>query len=453
MPLASVLCMIMFLNPSGIAEPRQGQKVRTAQDDYAAAGNLVRRSIAATLHDSGNVERLQSRLEVNRLLAQRIAEAGGSSEETSNYIKELELALRALPVGPGRPTPLDFDRAIAQDFGPAWQLLTRGNRNQNLLAPDTDMTLHSGFYSRDRNMRLIELSIRKSRFELANGDGAEAVRTFQELLHFTQRIPVDVYVDRKAVIDCETVIFGELQKSLALLPSKGVLELIQAIRSSISRPTKLQNCIAVERLSMFANLEMMEKDFLLDPKAATASYSYFDPGESEAEGEAGSKWLELLESLATQSPAKRRIFFQNARTRVDQEYNSFDRMLSKTESEWDYSTATNATANHLDLIVSSYKATDPGMARIEAEARARCRIAAITLAAREFAWQHGRYPTELSEFLTKAEAMDPLNNKPFEYSIEQGNIVVKTAVHPILGQITLRKLPADPAAARRPKRP
>lgn len=451
MPLAPTLSLLLVIGASSASEPRQGQKLRTALDDYAAAGNLVRRSIAATLHDSGNVERLQSRLEVNRLLAQRIAKAGGSSEETSNYIKELELALRALPVGPGRPTPLDFDRAIAQDFGPAWQLLMRGNRNQNLPAHNRDTTLDSAFYSRDRNMQLIELSLRKGRFELANGDGAAAIRSFQELLHFTQRMPVDVYADRTAVIDCETLLFVELQKSLPALPSKGLLELSRAIRASVSRPTKLQNCIVGERLSEFANSEVMEKEFQTDPKSAVTAYSYFDPDESPAEG--ASQWRELFDSLATQSPAKRRIFFQNVRTRIDEEYNSFDRMLSKPEFEWDYSVPTTVTATHLDLYVSSLKATHPDMARFEAEARTRSRIAAITLAAREFAWQHGRYPTELSEFLTKAEAHDPLNNKPFEYSIEQGNIVVKTAVHPILGQITLRKLPADPAAARRPKRP
>ncbi len=451
MPLASTLSLLLVIGASSASGPIQGQKVRTAQDDYAAAGKLVRGSIAATLTTYDTVEQLRASMEQSKQSAKKENELGIGPEESNQFIKELERALRALPTGPRRPTRLDFDRVIAQEFEPTWRLILQGNRNPNMPEPRKEASLGLDFPISASFKFLVKIAVRKARFELAIGNGAAALRTFRETFQFAQRTRNESYIDRLVMVALEAIIFAELEKSLSALPSQGLPELIQAINASISGPSKLQSSILGEKLNNLALIEMTEKGFESDPKGSADYDSDSDDDEEKDEDEP--KWRALFQSLGNSTPAERRIFFQNTRARLDQTYGAFGRMLSQPEFNWNFKPASTPSESHLDFYVYFHTQLLPSVARADAEARTRCRIAAITLAAREFAWQHGRYPTELSEFLTKAEAHDPLNNNPFEYSIEQGNIVVKTAVHPILGQITLRKLPADPAAARRPKRP
>jgi hypothetical protein len=451
MPLAPMLSLLVLVAVSSTPEPIPGQKLRTAQDDYAAAGKLVRGSIAATLSTYDTVEKLRASIEQSKQSAKKENELGIGAEESNQFIKELERALRALPTGPGRPTRLDFDRVIAQEFEPTWRLILQGNRNPNMPEPRKEQDLGLDFPTSASFKFLVKIAVRKARFELANGNGAAALRTFRETFQFAQRTRNESYIDRLVMVALEAIIFAELEKSLSALPAQGLPELIQAINASISGPSKLQSSILGEKLNNLALMEMTEKGFESDPKGSADYDSDSDDDEEKDEDEP--KWRALFESLSKSSPAERRIFFQNARARLDQTYGAFGRMLSQPEFNWNFKPEPTPTTGPLDFYVSVQTSLFPDIARAEAEARTRCRIAAITLAAREFAWQHGRYPTDLSEFLSKAKAHDPLNNKPFEYSIEQGNIVVKTAVHPILGQITLRKLPADASAARRPRRP
>jgi hypothetical protein len=436
---------------TGSSGAAQGQQLRTAQDDYAAAGKLAEQSIAGALNNYESGDQLRAAIEQARRQAQEQSKLNEASEPNLDYVKRLEKALRALPTGLGRPTRLDFDRAIAQESEPAWRLILQGNRNPNMPEPPKELDLHFDFPINATFKLLAKICVRKARSELAIGNGAAALRTFRETFQFTQRIRNHSDVDRLVMVAMEAIIFAEIEKSWSALPSQGLPELIQAINASISGPSKLQSSLVGERINSFAFVEMTEKEFESDPKAAAAYDS--DPDDDEEEDEDEPKWRALMQSLGNSTPAERRIFFQNARARLDQTYGAFGRMLSQPEFTWNFKPETTPSTSHLDFYVYFHTSLLPDMARVEAQARTRCRIAAITLAAREFAWQHGRYPTELSEFLTKDEAHDPLNNKPFEYSIEQGNIVVKTAVHPILGQITLRKLPADASAARRPRRP
>lgn len=436
---------------TGSSGAAQGQKIRTAQDDYAAAGKLAEQSIAGALNNYESGDQLRAAIEQERRRAQEQSKLDETSEPNLDYVKRLEKALRALPTGPGRPSKLDFDRAIAQESEPAWRLILQGNRNPNMPEPPKELDLHFDFPINATFKLLAKICVRKARSELAIGNGAAALRTFRETFQFTQRIRNHSDVDRLVMVAMEAIIFAEIEKSLSALPSQGLPELIQAINASVSGPSKLQSSLIGERVNSFAFVQMTEKEFEIDPKAASAYDS--DPDDDEEEDEDEPKWRALMQSLGNSTPAERRIFFQNARARLDQTYGAFGQMLSQPEFNWNFTPEATPSTSHLDFYVNFHTSLLPTVARVDAEARTRCRIAAITLAAREFAWQHGRYPTDLSEFLTKTEALDPLNNKPFEYSIEQGNIVVKTAVHPILGQITLRKLPADASAARRPRRP
>ncbi len=446
-----MLSLMFIVAVTGSSGAAQGQKFRTAQDDYAAAGKLAEQSIAGALNNYESGDQLRAAIEQARRRAQEQSKLNETSEPNLDYVERLEKALRALPTGPGRPTRLDFDRAIAQESEPAWRLILQGNRNPNMPEPPKEQDLHMDFPINATFRLLAKICVRKARSELAIGNGAAALRTFRETFQFTQRIRNHSDVDRLVMVAMEAIIFAEIEKSLSALPSQGLPELIQAINSSVSGPSKLQSSLLGERINSIAFVEMTEKEFESDSKAASAYDS--DPDDDEEEDEDEPKWRALMQSLGNSTPAERRIFFQNARTRLDQTYGAFGRMLSQPEFNWSFTPEATPSTSHLDFYVNFHTSLLPTVARVDAEARTRCRIAAITLAAREFAWQHGRYPTELSEFLTKAEATDPLNNKPFEYSIEQGNIVVKTAVHPILGQISLRKLPADPAAAQRPRRP
>ncbi|CAN1512804.1 hypothetical protein MCEMSE15_00841 [Fimbriimonadaceae bacterium] len=451
MPLAPMLSFLLVIGASSASGPIQGQKVRTAQDDYAAAGKLAQESIAGALNNYESGDQLRAAIEQERRRAQEQSKLDETSQPNLDDVTRLGKALRALPSGPGRPTRLDFDRVIAQEFEPAWRLILQGNRNPNMPEPQKELDLHMDFPINATFRLLAKICVRKARSELAIGNGAAALRTFRETFQFTQRIRNQSDVDRLVMVAMEAIIFAELERSMAALPSQGLPELIQTISASVTGPSKLQSSLVGERINSFAFVEMTEKEFETDPKAAAAYDSYPDDDEEEDEDEP--KWRALFESLSKSSPAERRIFFQNVRARLDQTYGAFGRMLAQPEFNWNFKPESAPTTSNVDFYVSVHTSLLPDMARADAQARTRCRIAAITLAAREFTWQHGRYPTDLSEFLTKAEAHDPLNNKPFEYSIEQGNIVVKTAVHPILGQITLRKLPADAAAARRPKRP
>lgn len=451
MPLAPMLSLLLVIGASSASGPLQGQKVRTAQDDYAAASNLLRGSIAWTLSGYDSGDQLRAAIAQEKQDEKVEAELLQKKEPSSNYTSTLETALRVLPTGPGRPTRLELDRVITQNFEPAWRLILQGNRNPNMPEPRKELSLGDEVPISASFKLLVKIAVRKARFELATGNGAAAVRTFRETFQLTQRIRNESDVDRLVMVALEAIVFAELEKSLAALPSQGLPELIQAINASVSGPSKLQSSLVGERNNVLAFIDMTEKEFESDPKAA-AAYDP-DPDDDEEEDEDEPKWRALFESLSKSSPAERRIFFQNVRARLDQTYRAFGRMLAQPEFNWNFKPESAPTASNVDFYVSVHTSLLPDMARADAQARTRCRIAAITLAAREFAWQHGRYPTDLSEFLTKAEAHDPLNNKPFEYAIEQGNVVVKTAVHPILGEITLRKLPADPAAARRPKRP
>jgi len=450
MPLASIFSYILLFGGSGVSYSIPTQKFRTAQDDYEAAGELLRGSIALTLTNTDNIELLLSKLELSKQTAKRIADAGRNPEAMLKYIKELEKAISALPTGAGSPTRLDFDRAIALDFEPAWRLVLQGNRNPKMPTPSSEADIFFRLGGTASGLQLTKIAVRKARFELASGNGVAALRTFHEAFRFTQRLEINCCQNRLSMVACEGILFAELESSLAALPSQGLSELIQTINHSISGPSGLQIALAGERILQLALTGRMEKNFEGEPKKLAAD----DPGsDDDTEDDEEKKWNALFDSLEKSSPAERRAFFQNARSRYGQIYNSFGGMLSQPEHAWNLRPDVAPAASHLEFFVSDALLLQPEFTTMEAEARTRCRIAAITLAAREFAWQHGRYPTDLSEFLTKAEAHDPLNNKPFEYAIEQGNIVVKTAVHPILGQITLRKLPADPAAARRPKRP
>lgn len=450
MPLAPMLSLLLVIGASSASESLHGQKVRTAQDDYAAAGKLVEGSIAGTLvsYDSG--DQLRQAIASGKRNAKAESERFETKGPSPDYTIKLEKALLALPTGPGRPTRLDLDRVIAQEFEPAWRLILQGNRNPNMPPPQKELNLGLDFPVNASFKQLVKIAIRKARFELASGSGAAALRTFRETFQFTQRIKNESYVDRMVMVAMEAIIFAEIEKSLTSLPSQGLSELIQAIYASISGPSKLQSSLVGERINHLALTDMTEKDIASAPKGSAIDDTEPD---DEEEDEEDKKWSAMFLSLGSSTPAERRIFFQNARTRLVESYGAFGRMLSKPEFGWNFKPDTTPNAGHLDFYVSVQTSLFPDIARVEADARTRCRLAAITLAAREFVWQHGRYPTELSEFLTKGEAHDPLNNKPFEYSIEQGNIVVKTAVHPILGQITLRKFPTDPAAASRPKRP
>lgn len=451
MPLAPMLSLLVLVAVSSTPEPMQGQKLRTAQDDYAAASNLLRGSIAATLSGYDSGDQLRAAIAQEKQAEKDEAELLKGKEPSRNYTSTLEKALRVLPSGPGRPTRLDLDRVVTQNFEPAWRLILQGNRNPNIPEPRKELSLGDEVPISASFKLLVKIAVRKARYELATGNGAAAVRTFRETFQLTQRIRNESDIDRLVMVALEAIVFAELEKSMAALPSQGLPELIQSINASVSGPSKLQSSLVGERNNVLAFMDLTEKEFESDPKAAAAYDS--DPDDDEEEDEDEPKWRALMQSLGNSTPAERRIFFQNARARLDQTYGAFGRMLSQPEFNWDFTPEATPSTSHLDFYVNFHTSLLPTVARVDAEARTRCRIAAITLAAREFAWQHGRYPTELSEFLSKDEATDPLNNKPFEYSIEQGNIVVKTAVHPVLGQITLRKLPADASAARRPKRP
>lgn len=440
--MLSVMFVVAVTSSSGAA---QGQKLRTARDDYAAAAKLMEGSMASTLLHYETGEELREAIsELKQEIEQLTPDDAKYKESSEKEIQTFERALRSLPAGPGRPTRLDIDRLIAQEFEPAWQKLLAGNRNpvQAVSEPNAPSSLQF--------LVLIPTALRKMRFELANGNGAGAVQTYHETFKFTQRLDDTEFLERVVMVVCEQNLFNELDEMLLLFPSNGLTELIQTISQSGNGRPRLQKMLANLRTSSIQRTERMEQDFERDPMHFIDTWSKTNDLRST---EYTTKWRTILESLVRSSPVERSLFFQNVRERLKRAFESCGQMLTRPEHDWDFKGNSTLVSTPVAQFVSFHTDSFPYYARHEAEARTRCRIAAITLAAREFAWQHGRYPTDISEFLTKAEAHDPLNNKPFEYSIEQGNIVVKTAVHPVLGQITLRKLPAEPAAARRPKRP
>jgi hypothetical protein len=445
MPLASVLSVILLLSGSGVMALQSGQKLRTAQDDYAAAAKLVQGSLASTLLYYETGEDLREAIsELKKEIEQLTPDDAKYKESSEKEIQTFERVLRSLPAGPGRPTRLDIDRLIAQEFEPAWQKLLAGNRNPVRAVSEPNAPSSLQF------LVLIPTALRKMRFELANGDGAGAVQTYHETFKFTQRLDDTEFLERVVMVVCEQNLINELDEMLLFFPSNGLTELIQTISQSGNGRPRLQKVLANLRTSAIQRTDLMEQDFERDPMHFIDAWSKNNDLRST---EYTTNWRTTFERLVRSSPVERSLFFQKVREKLKRAFESFGQMLTRPEHDWDFKGNSTLGSTPVNQFVSFYTDSFPYYARHESEARTRCRIAAITLAAREFAWQQGRFPTNLSEFLTKAEAHDPLNNKPFQYSIEQGNIVVKTAVHPILGQITLRKLPADPAAARRPKRP
>jgi len=445
MPLAPMLSLLVFIAVASTPKPVQGQKPRTARDDYAAAAKLMERSMASILlHYETGAELREAISELKQEIEQLTPDDSKYKESSEKEIQTFERILRSLPAGPGRPTRLDIDRLIAQEFEPAWQKLLAGNRNpvRAVDEPNAPSSLQL--------LVLIPTALRKMRFELANGNGAGAVQTYHETFKFTQRLDDTEFLDRVVIVVCEQNLFNELDEMLLFFPSNGLTELIQTISQSGNGRPRLQKVLANLRTSAIQRTEHMEHTFERDPMHFIDTWSKKNDLHST---EYTTKWRTIFESLVRSSPVERSLFFQKVREKLKRAFESCGQMLTRPEHDWHLKEYSTLGSTPVDQFVSFYTDSFPYYARHEAEARTRCRIAAITLAAREFAWQQGRFPTNLSEFLTKAEAHDPLNNKPFEYSIEQGNIVVKTAVHPVLGQITLRKLPADASAAQRPKRP
>jgi hypothetical protein len=400
-----------------------------AYEDYVLAGERIRRSVATTLVSYDSVERLQ---EAIRLAESKAGESEDPASSSSQQLASLREALKALPTGPGRPTPLDFDRAIARDFGPAWALVLRGNQKPRIL-PRSSVDATTLFPEFTLFRSLVRAAMRKARVEFANGNATGALTTYRDSYRFIQRIGSEALIARLVTISCEAILFTEIERNLTLIPSAGLPEFIADLKASVSQTPRLVDCISVEQ-EFFRALINEIANKLDSPDASSALPEVFDevpPAE----------WTAFRAELMRMAPQERRKFFREVLKRHDSELLAFLAKLGEAESKWPLTEPPPRPSGNASAFLKLHALDMTGVARIEAEARTRTRVAMITLLAREYAWQHGAYLASLKDFLPESATVDPLTNQPYKYSVTNGAVIFKTAAHPVLGEISLRRPP------------
>ena len=404
-----------------------------AYEDYVLAGERIRGSVAATLVSYDSVERLQ---EAIRLAESKAGESEDPASSSGKQLARLREALKALPTGPGRPTPLDFDRAIVRDFGPAWALVLRGNQKPRI-SPRSSVDATTLFPEFAQFRSLARAAMRKARVEFANGKATGALTTYRDSYRFIQRIGSEALIARLVTISCEAILFAEVERNLMLIPSAGLPEFIDDLRGGISGPPHLVECISVEQ--EFFRASVMEIANKLDSSDASAALPQdFDDVSPAA-------WLSFRAEIMGMSKQERRQFFKGVLQRHDSELLAFLDKLGEPENKWPLREPPARPMGNTSVFLNLHALDTTGIARIEAEARTRTRVAIITLLAREHAWQHGTYPAGLKDFLPGTASIDPLTNQPYKYTITNGAVVVKTAAHPFLGEISLRRPPQTDA--------
>ncbi len=439
--MASVALIGLICLSAGLAHqdeiPLQTNLIRNgkgAYEDYVLAGERVQGSIASTLISYDSVERLQEAI--------RLAEAKRGEDEndvlgTSKQLARLREALKALPSGPGHPTPLDIDRAIAKDFGPAWTLILRGNQKPRTM-PRSKIDAETLFPEFAQFRLLARAAFRKARAEFANGNGSSALTTYRETNRLIQRIGNETLISRLVATSCEAMLFAEIERNLAVMPSSGLAGLIEDLKSNIQTSPRIKECLQTERDFFYFSLGEMQAKY--ESGKDNPKLEMTDPEED-------ADWGRLSKKLAAMPTGARLTFFKEAGKRLDDELFALSAKLNEPESKWPFGPTSTRPQSDISTFLNANALDFSAVCRIEAEARTRTRVAIITLLAREHAWQHGAYPANLKDFLKETATIDPLTNQPYKYSITNGAVVVKTAPHPLLGEISLRRAPRSDSSA------
>jgi hypothetical protein len=404
-----------------------------AYEDYVLAGERMRDSVARTLVDCDTVERFQQEL---RLAEAKVGEDEEPSSSSLAQLAKLRAAMKALPNEPGRPTQLDLDRAIAKDFGPAWVLILRGNQKPRI-SPRTHVDAQTSFPELAFLRMLPRFAMSKARVEFAKGNASGALSTYRETYKFIQRIGSEYVVSRLVTTRSEAILFAEIERYMTLIPSVGLADFIEDLRTSIGSSPRITDCIAVEQDFFRRTVAEMAKQFE-SSDASTALPEFDDKVPPE-------EWEEFRAAIVGMTLQERRDLFNSVVLRHDAELQAFLVKLGQPENRWPFSAPASRPRSNASTILKLHALNIEGLAQNEAAARTRTRIAIITLLAREHAWQHGAYPASLKDFLPESSTVDPLTNQPYKYSILNGAVVVKTATHPVLGEISLRRPPRSDA--------
>lgn len=440
--MASVAILGLVFLTTGIT-PQEKDSLQTniikngkgAYEDYVLAGERMRGSIASTLISYNSLGLLLEGLKRSEQPQKSDAYFLKSRLET---LETLKAALKSLPSGPGWPTSLDYDQAIVKNFGPAWSLILRGNQKPRI--PSRSRVDSSTLFPELAEFKLLtNFAMRKARIEFANGNASAALSTYRETYRFIQRIGSDTLIARLVTISCEAILFAEIERNLISVPSSGLSAFIADLRSGIAGVPRLIDCLTVEK--EFFRSEVSEVANKLEgPDAASALLEFDDEIPPE-------EWQPFRAALLGMPTSERRQFFKTVLMRHDSELQAFESKLREPEGNWPLSEPPPRPSGYASTFLNANALAVTGIARMEAETRTRTRIAIITLLAREHAWQHGTYPASLKDFLSETASTDPLTNQPYKYSVANGAVVVKTAAHPVLGEISLRRAPRSDSSA------
>ena len=407
-----------------------------AYTDYVRAAQLLRVTVASTLIGFDSVEDIH----------QQLASVKASPEDAWHRgpnIERLERALKRIGNINAKPTRLQYDRAVVSDFGPVWNLILRGNQKP-LLAPRASMDSMTLFPEFASFRQLVKIAARKFRVELADGNGAAAVRTLKESVRFSHRFGDDTIIARLVGVACEAILHAEIEKNVHLLPEAGLTELIAEIRRGYPAEPAIITAFQGERIMLADALKEVVN--APDPKMEPFRS---DP-DDEDEAEEDKEWNEMMTRVLSMSRAGKERFAQNVQTRFTSRLQNQALLLRSPERNWPLAPEKVVAQDDEDRFLKMMSIEFHSVFQAEARARTQNRLAVLHLLARRYQWHHGEAPTALKAFASSEDVIDPLTGNPFVMETAEGRLVFKSKGHPILGEISYAKrAEPDPTGVRK----
>lgn len=404
---------------------------RGAYEDYVRAGERFR---ASRLGLFQGIETGEDLRQIIRRLEQPLDPATDDPEDSaarSARLQEYQRLLARLPSGPGRPTTLDIDRAAVKEFLPAWEMVERGNEKP-LLPSRESIDIYTTFPEFATFRAIVQLVRRLVRVQLAEGDGAAAVKTYRSAFTFIDNTSHETIIARLVSAANEAILIADLERNLPLLPLSGLPELKSQLLLHLPEPPRFFSGLANERNFLI--------DVLKEQRKYLSEGNDIGPAILALVSDETPAISNLIARLKTASPAEQDRIFAQIVDRYDARIRAVRLQFQQPERDWplrDDPETVNRDA--FDEIVDAAFVITSGMAQAEATARTRMRLAILALKAREFFWNHKRYPAHLDEFTTPQERFDPLNGQPFQYAVRDGRIELKSAAHPIVGVVTMTR--------------
>ena len=335
------------------------------------------------------------------------------------------------PIGVDLNDPdLTVRRKWIEKFRMCSNLISAGNRKP-VYEPRDSILPETTFPEMAMFRALARLQASTAHVSFADGNTGEAVMRLEEGITFGQKLGGSILISRLVGVACGSIALAELDDHWPQLSLNDAHELRSYLGTRISATPLIVEALKSEkRASKNAIDELFAK-----PDAFANDYWNADKDKA------------LINSVSKLSPLDAANAASDATAAVYAAYDSVIQLLSGPESEWLKYKDSNEDDTRKPLsgrIAGLVLPTLSQVLIVEARERTRLRLAYLTASAIEYRWINGRLPSNIEEFTSKPERLDPTSGRYFVYKRDGSWFKITREAKDALGGVGIGQSPKAP---------